>query len=65
MSYSIESVKHDLIWLEQQLSELTRQERKYVLEQYIRSVKSYQIGIAEYNAFVKAFDEFFSEREDD
>lgn len=51
-----ECIDLDLDWLEKELEDLTIEQRCIILDEYIARVQRYDIGILEYNAFVKVFD---------
>lgn len=52
-----ECIDLDLSWVKKELEGLTNQQRRLILEEYAERVKSYNIGMAEYKAFIKAFNE--------
>jgi hypothetical protein len=52
-----ELIEIDLEWLKKDIEHLTIDERCLILEEYISCVKKYGIGVTEYTAFIKAFDE--------
>lgn len=54
---SREYIEADLEWVKDALRPLTTLQRRLILQEYAILVKDYGIGIAEYKAFVKAFDE--------
>jgi len=56
LGVSDELINKDLEWLKDALKGLTRRQRRIILDQYINSTNEYAIGIKEYNAFIRAFD---------
>jgi hypothetical protein len=52
-----ECIALDLDWLKDELKDLTKEQRRLILAQYAKLVYDHQIGMKEYQTFVKAFDE--------
>lgn len=50
-------IELDLSWVKKELEGLTKRQRCLILDEYAERVKHYGIGITEYKAFVKAFNE--------
>jgi len=50
-------IELDLDWVKEELRPLTKLQRRLILQQYAMLVENYNIGMTEYKAFVKAFDE--------
>lgn len=52
-----ECINLDLDWLKSELKGLTKHERRLILNEYAERVEHYGVGMTEYKAFVKAFNE--------
>ena len=52
-----ECIEIDLDWVKNELKGLTKEQRCTILREYIDILQGYRIGMAEYKAFVNAFDE--------
>lgn len=52
-----ECINQDLDWVKDALRPLTTPQRRLILKEYAELVANYGIGITEYKAFIKAFDE--------
>jgi hypothetical protein len=52
-----ELIQEDIEWLKTELQDLTKQQRRIILNLYLASVEEYHIGAKEYAAFVLAFDD--------
>lgn len=54
---SDDSIKEDFKWLKNELRDLTKEERRIIVEEYVEQVGSYGIGVKEYQAFMKMLEE--------
>lgn len=52
-----ECIELDLDWLKDELKGLTKRQRRLILDKYTRLVQEHRIGMIEYKAFVKLFND--------
>ena len=52
-----DDIKFDLKWLKDELKDLTNEERRLILSSYVEHVSDFGIGMCEYEAFVKLFND--------
>ena len=56
-----ECIEMDIDWVKDELRGLTKAQRRIILQKYADMVQDYGIGMKEYKAFMKAFDELEEE----
>ena len=51
-----ECIEMDLDWVKEEIKNLTKHQRRLMLDKYAELVEQYGIGMKEYKAFTEAFD---------
>ena len=51
-----ECIEMDLNWVKEEIKNLTKHQRRLMLDKYAELVEQYGIGMKEYKAFTEAFD---------